>query len=557
MASIAASRRDKQLITENEELQNRLQEAEETLRAIRSGEVDALIVSTAAGEQVFTLQGADRSYRALVEDMNEGALSLTPDGLILYANQKFATMLKTPLESVIGTSIHNWVAPESQEALPVLLADGGCRMCRAELILAGSDGTTIPVYLSVNPVSVDGTSSTLGVVATDLTEQKKQQAELVAAGRSVREALEVAGQTRLALLEKIEDQRRAEQALRASEAQFRNVFEHSPLGKSLSTMDGDVKVNQAYCDILGYSAEELRSLDWKDITYPDDIPTTEDVLRRLMLGTIASARFEKRYVHKNGSIVWGDTTIGIARDTAGKPLYILTQVIDITARKQADAAVLDLKQHLQRNIEMERLRLAQNLHDAPIQELYGVIYEVEELRIRSDASNSEVLERAIRNIKKTLDTLRATASELRPPTLSRFGLEMAVRSYIGDFSEKNPHIHVKFSLARDSQSLPESMRLVLFRVLQEALANVVRHAQATEVEVRFNFDAEEARLEISDNGKGFSVPDNWLSMVRAGHYGLAGMSERVTAAGGVLSLDSSPSGPTTVRVVMPCSAAGV
>ena len=555
MAVKAANRTPKGLAADNEQLRARLEEAEETLRAIRAGEVDALIVATADGERVFTLEGADRSYRALIEDMNEGAIRLTPDGMVLYANRRFAAMLRMPLEKVIGSSIQSWVAAQSQDALQALLPQGGCSECRQELMLTAGDGTLVPVYMSVNVVPIGGLRDSVGLVATDLTEQKKHEEAIAAAEKLARESLEVANQSRTALLRIIEEQKAVEHALRASEARFRNVFENSPLGKSLASMDGDLKLNKAFCDILGYSEEDLRRKSWKEITYPDDAPATEDAIRRLLGGEIQSARLEKRYIHKNGGLVWADVTITIARDTAGKPLYILTAINDITARKQADAAVLDLKQHLQGNIEMERLRLAQNLHDVPLQELYGVIYELEELRSESENELSQTLGHVIDNVQKTLNSLRATASELRPPTLSRFGLEKALRSYLQDFRERNPQILVRQSLAHDHQLLPESVRLVLFRVVQESLTNVVRHAQATEVEVRFNFDAEEARIEITDNGVGFAVPGNWVGMVRAGHYGLAGMAERVSAAGGMLSLESAPGTSTTIRAVIPYSLA--
>ncbi len=510
------ARTQRQMAAEIEALRLRLEEAEETLRAIRSGEVDALIVSTEKGDQVFTLQGADRSYRALVEDMNEGALSLTSEGMILYANQKFASMLRAPLQEVIGSSVQQWVARDSQKSLRAILRDGGHRKCREELILASRDGSAVPAYLSVTPVVMEGAQECLGVVATDLSEQK-----------------------------------RTEQALRLSETKFRNVFENSLLGKSMQSMNGEVKVNRAFCEILGYSEEELATKSWREITHPEDVEATQEVLNQLLTGTTSDVRFEKRYIHKSGSTVWTDVTIGIGRDAAGGPLYILTTVSDVTARKQADASLAELKQHLQRNIEMERLRLAQDLHDVPLQQLYAVIYKLEELRARAMPQNAPVIEQAIADIQKTLNSLRSTASELRPPALSRFGLEKAIRSYIEDFGEKHPDIHVKYALARDRQSLPEAVRLVLFRVMQEAFANIVRHAGATEISLRFEFDAEEARLEIRDNGKGFSVPESWLALAHSGHYGLAGMAERVSAAGGTLDIESAPGASTTIRVVIP------
>ncbi len=509
-------RTQKKMAAELEELRRKLDEAEETLRAIRSGEVDALVVSTTQGEQVFTLQGADRSYRDLMEEMNEGALSLTAEGLILYANRMFAAMLRAPLEKVIGSSIQDWIGPESRSTLQVLLEAGRHKKCREELRLSARDGTQVPVYLSVSPVVMDGTRACLGAVATDLTVQK-----------------------------------RADERLRLSEAQFRHVFENSPLGKSLQTMDGEVRVNKTFCDILGYTAEELQSKPWQDITHPDDLEATQQAMESLLSGAASNARFEKRYIHKSGAPVWTDVTISMGKDPSGKPLYVLTMINDITARKQTDAALLEMKQHLQRNIEMERLRLAQELHDVPLQQLYAVIYELEELRTQARPGNVPVIQQAIVDIQTTLNTLRSTATELRPPALSSFGLEKAIRSYIADFRDKHPEIQVKYALARDAQLLPETVRLVLFRVLQEAMANIMRHAQASEIQITFSFDAEEARLEIADNGQGFSVPENWLSMVLAGHYGLAGMAERVSAAGGTLNIRSAPGSSTRIQVVVP------
>src|SRR5512145_1693086 len=119
-----ASPTQRQLMNENTDLRAQLDEAEDTLRAIRSGEVDALVVSGVDGDQIFTLKGAELPYRVLIEDMNEGALTLAMDGVILYANRCFARMLKTPLEKVIGSTVHTWIAPDNQETFRALLQRG-------------------------------------------------------------------------------------------------------------------------------------------------------------------------------------------------------------------------------------------------------------------------------------------------------------------------------------------------------------------------------------------------------------------------------------------------
>ncbi|HUW75925.1 MAG TPA: PAS domain S-box protein, partial [Gallionella sp.] len=167
-----------QLTAENQDLRTRLEKAEATLSEILSGESDALFVTGVGGAQLFTLKGADQSYRTLIENMSEGALTLTPDGLILYANRRFAGMLRMPLEKVIGSEIHHWFAPESQHALKTLLQKDTADNLREELNLEAADGTKVSVYLSVNRLLLDEIPGSIGMVVTDLTEQKRNDAIL-------------------------------------------------------------------------------------------------------------------------------------------------------------------------------------------------------------------------------------------------------------------------------------------------------------------------------------------------------------------------------------------
>src|SRR5689334_24094703 len=106
---------------EIEELRQRLQEAEETLEAIRSGAVDALVVNGPGGEKVFTLEGADRPYRVLVETISEGAVSLSFDGAILYSNGAFARMAEVPLDQVMGREMVQFLSPEDRDAFDTLI----------------------------------------------------------------------------------------------------------------------------------------------------------------------------------------------------------------------------------------------------------------------------------------------------------------------------------------------------------------------------------------------------------------------------------------------------
>ena len=131
----------------------------------------------------------------------------------------------------------------------------------------------------------------------------------------------------------ITETRRAEERLKASEQKFRLVFENSPLGKSMTTVDGHLEVNRAFCDLLGYSKEELANKSWRDITHPDDIVATEQAIAPLIAGTSTVARFEKRYLHSSGRVVWAEVVTALQRDSDGTPLFFITTVSDITGRR--------------------------------------------------------------------------------------------------------------------------------------------------------------------------------------------------------------------------------
>jgi PAS domain S-box-containing protein len=182
----------KELLDELAELRLRLEEAEDTLSAIRQGEVDALVVSGPEGDQIFTLKGADHSYRTLVETINEGAASLTRDGKILFANRRLAELLQTPLERVIGSHLQDYVSPRDRPLVEALFQIHQ-EDHRDEVRLRAANGAEVPSLLSVSRMPPEDFSDKLSLVVTDLSEQKRQE-EILAAGRLSRAILEQAEQ---------------------------------------------------------------------------------------------------------------------------------------------------------------------------------------------------------------------------------------------------------------------------------------------------------------------------------------------------------------------------
>jgi two-component system, NarL family, sensor kinase len=158
------------------ELRARVAELEETLRAIRTGEVDTVVVAGKKGPQVFTLQGAEHAYRLLIESMNEGALTLTADKMILYANQCFARMVKCPLEQVTGGSFRRFLSDEDRAALRLLVKRADKSGSKIQVLLKARDGSQMPAHISIRPVAKNGCkSATFGLVVTDMTEARRTE----------------------------------------------------------------------------------------------------------------------------------------------------------------------------------------------------------------------------------------------------------------------------------------------------------------------------------------------------------------------------------------------
>lgn len=159
-------------------LRSRLHQAEETLRAIRAGEVDGLVVDREGGEHVITLAGAELAYRILFDQMNEGAVTLTPDGEITYCNRRFAEIVRTPLDRVIGSPLRRFVLPAEAAALEALRQAGASGNARGDVSFRAGDGSPVPVACSFAPLHATGSTVVLGVVGVvrDITERKEQEA---------------------------------------------------------------------------------------------------------------------------------------------------------------------------------------------------------------------------------------------------------------------------------------------------------------------------------------------------------------------------------------------
>jgi PAS domain-containing protein len=163
-----------ELARENEELRHQLREAEELIAAVRTGAIDALAIQGADGPRIFTLEGADHGYRTLIEQMNEGALLLSPEGTVLYCNGALAELLRCPLGEVLGSTATSFVPAAFQTYWTGLVAKGWGGRVRGELPLQTRRGQLQPFSVSMNAITFDGALA-LAVLVTDVSAQQEIQ----------------------------------------------------------------------------------------------------------------------------------------------------------------------------------------------------------------------------------------------------------------------------------------------------------------------------------------------------------------------------------------------
>ena len=346
---------------------------------------------------------------------------------------------------------------------------------------------------------------------------------------------------------------RADAALRESEARFRTIFEGSANGISvLDLQHRFVLANPTLVTLLGYTDAELRSMDLWKVIHPIDRVKNRVLLEAVVAGERDIVRAEVRFLRRDRTLFWVNLSVTLVRNMDGTPRLALAMAEDITTRKQMEAELAEVQRQLVASGEKERLHLAQELHDEPLQDLYGLIYQFSFLEeaLAGDERRKE-LEDVHTSLNHIVVTLRAICGELRPPTLTPFGLEGAIREHAEQFQHDHPDLKLELDLMFDGQTLPEHLRLTLFRIYQQAMSNVARHAQASNVTVRFRYDDVQAELEVEDDGLGFHVPARWVELVRQDHLGLAGAAERVELVNGHLQVASSPGKGTLFRVNIP------
>ena len=352
----------------------------------------------------------------------------------------------------------------------------------------------------------------------------------------------------LSVFEDITARKQAEGALRENERKFRGVFQEAGVGMAIVSPEFRfVTANPAFCELLGYSEEELLHKTVQSVTHPDDWAAFSQALHQAMADGSKFQKLEKRCLNKKREVLWTVNTASLIRRADGMLEYFVFDVLDVTTRKQAEETMAKLSGRLIQAQEEERRRIARELHDDFGQRLAILIIDLQELENNCEFEAQRTA--SIRNlVSKTMDLsedLHALSHRLHSSKLDYVGVVSAIKTLRSELEAQG--LKINFIHHDVPEKLPWKVSICLYRIVQEALTNAVKYSGVRQFDVGLQGLPGEIKLSIRDSGAGFDVE----AAMRKGGLGLASMRERVGLLSGTISIVSRPRSGTEITVRIP------
>jgi signal transduction histidine kinase len=516
-----------ELARENEELRHQLREAEELIAAVRTGAIDALAIQGTDGPRIFTLEGADHGYRTLIEQMNEGALLLSPEGIVMYCNGALAELLRCPLEEVLGSDVLSFVPTAFQAYWADLVARGWESRVRGELPLQTRRGLLQPFTVSMNALTFDG-ALTLAVLVTDVSAQQEIQA--------IRAA--VAKQN--ALLDRTSEelvrQQAARLAVEQAAAETSRVLEGIPQIAWTANPDGQNSyLNHRWFDYVGEGSASPEQITAR--LHPDDFMSSTARWGQA-LATGEPLELECRIRSSSGEYRWMLGRALPSRNEQGEIIQWIGTYTDIHEHKLALERI-DLAQNLLRDNFEELTRVNIDLdnfiytasHDlrAPITNIEGLVQALVSELPAEAASQAQValilrlMQDSVERFKRTIDQLTDVSKLQREHSAAteRVPLAAVVEDVRLDLEPLIQSLAAEVALdVADCPPFPlseKNLRSVVYNLLSNALK--YHHPERRpQVRLRAWCKDQHLLLTVQDNGLGLDV---------AGQQKLFGMFQRL------------------------------
>jgi PAS domain S-box-containing protein len=492
-----------------------------------------------------SLRESQALYQDLVETSQDLIWQCDQEGRYTYLNPAWETTLGYSLEEMLGKSF--WLFQSSAYAERdrgefARLLQGGTTT-GYETVFRGKEGREIHLVFNAKFVR-DEREKIVGIrgAAYDITER-----------------------------------RRAEEALRESEERFRTAFEEGAVAMALTALDSTLlKVNSSFCRMLGFSASELVGRSFAEITHPDDRAVNLVGTRRLACGETSFFHMEKRYIRKDGAVIWADMSTASVRDAQGRPLYCVTHIQDVTDRKRAEEALRRLNERLELQVaqrtedlrhtvdrlrhltlelsqaeDRERQRIADILHEDVQQTLAAAKFHLNLLTSepRCAEESREIVEQVKNMLRDAIERSRSLSHELSPALYQVELLE--ILNWLARHMGQKHGLTVRVEPHGLVDSPSEPLKAFLYKVVQELLFNVVKHAGVSEARICVRRMRQSIYLSVIDQGRGFDPQ----KLEQAAGFGLLSIRERVQSLGGRMKIKSTPGAGSRFLIAVPYEAA--
>jgi PAS domain S-box-containing protein len=511
-----------------------------------------------------TSRSIGRRYADYFDFAPVGYFTFNRDGVILDVNPNGARILGSDKATLLNQHFSIFLAPDYNKVFKQysrqLLASGQKKICDLKLLSVNQDARWIQLESIAVQNFGDGREK-FRTVVNEVTNRKQTEDAL----RKNRDLLEQRIANRNAELEAANEELRrqvfecamAEEALRESEQKYSSLVEDALIGVYI-VKDGIIQfANDKFAEIYGYDKNELIGMQSLDLVHPEDRPMIKEMREKRLKGKKVPSEYEIRGLKINGDTIWVMRSFSLINYKDGPAISGV--VSDLTKRRKAEDALREsgkelriLSNQLLSAEEKERKRIARELHDGIGQALSAIKFSVEnslgQLRKISQQFELESLEALIPLTQKTIEEVRRIVKDLRPSILDDLGILATINWFCREFQKVYTRIQIESSIDVQEDSIPSSLKTVIYRILQEALNNVAKHSRADLVRLYLIRQADRAIFSIQDNGVGFDV-DKVISMApsRRG-FGLASMRERAGLSGGDFDIKSEEGQGTTIRV---------